>query len=1502
MAADRPEGSNLEQSIAKRMGNRLRRMFGLENLHDGNREQFEEAHESIPEGGRPLDAETMPGRAGTSSSLPDAGLSRPWSSDFEPFPTPGAGGDQSEGISGGGTIGSSGTGLEAAGLAGGATGNSGAAHTAPSGGSGPGHASASGGGTGGAGGNSGAHTGPHGGRMSPVSSSSTGFKGETHRPITDKDEQVTGDEDKPVRGTVIENPISSEGKLLVLKSFTIEGFPTTHTPGSQPVTIPGIGSFLVDQLGNYTFTPAPDWNGQVPTIHYTVTDGYSTNNSTLNINIKPIDDSFTDNSEKFIYDEDSGKHSGDLLKGSSSPDGPLSIVSFSVDGQSGTLGQPLDIPGKGTLTIYSNGTFEFESAPNYNGPIPQATYTVTDGSGKDVQSTLNINVKPVDDSFTDNSEKFIYDEDSGKHSGDLLKGSSSPDGPLSIVSFSVDGQSGTLGQPLDIPGKGTLTIYSNGTFEFESAPNYNGPIPQATYTVTDGSGKDVQSTLNINITGTNDAPVLSAAGSIDQSEDQLEAGIQITAAQSNLLTNASDIDNQNSSLSIASINGQTANVGQPVTVTLHYTDADGHQQTQDVNLTVNADGSYSISQFDLDALPDGAKATATFSYTVKDPGGLTSQTQTANINITGTNDAPVANDDINAFTVNQNKTSSPLNLLSNDTDIDNSSLTITSINNTPIHQGTTQSITVANGTVVIDANGSVTFTPNQNYNGPISFSYTISDGHGGTDSAQVTGAVTPDPTPIFSDASEHYSMKLGDPDLRRNLLDNTSIQQHGGQNIAVSISDFNIEGQKYQPGETAHLSSGELTVNRDGSLIFTPAQGFSGSVPQVTYHLTDGIHPSQTSTADIQVDSYRLLDADEWISGKEGQAIAGELTAGTHRDNGSTPHHLEITQVLDPTGKSLNRDPLSGHFIGKIHDENNAIAGQLDVDPATGHYIFTPSPNWTGNIGTSNLPPISYLIRDENGVQDGSVLGIKIDPSWTTPPITGQTVINPGTNAGAVQVGSGAPGAYYLAKEGQAFDPGNPHSIVHGDIGDLSVDNHGQVSFTYDAQRGQSWAEHHRNLVHTQTIDVDTGAKTGSTSGKIINPGGRAAGVPGFSHGNAWWKHPITGEMIQRPPEQSSGTLGFAERWVVYNAKGEVVGHYYVTADLQLTETVTHTYSSYWHHGGGPPYLVYKEIGTGTTTSNAIITHILAGSEAPTSQERAQNSGTANDTPDGSASGSDDQMEAYADYCAAIALLSEDTQDALKELHLHSVKLVTDEDLKETIKAVTDQGELHLHISDGLQLDTTSLDKDFLLIHPSLNTATSSTSQGEETNSQNANTNPNSESAVAGNAENSLPHESGNDEQQESPSQSSTGIEAAHLAAALNKIKDNIQADKDGSKSGTGTEGIHDNQEPTETHGTTNPDNASDQTAAANIGIAAESSQTDGSLLQRLVQKVQSTIAGTTEESANPEVQDVATSTMVDPFSEPKQVQPPDDLASSEPSEDYQPLLEPQDNQDHLMQ
>ncbi|WP_414925283.1 cadherin-like domain-containing protein, partial [Pseudomonas sp. IT-P291] len=156
---------------------------------------------------------------------------------------------------------------------------------------------------------------------------------------------------------------------------------------------------------------------------------------------------------------------GSVLTGTSSVDGPVSVVNFSIDGVTGTFnaGQTATIANVGTLVISTNGAYTFTPDANYNGAVPTVSYTVTDGSGSNVTSALNIDVTPVNDNFADASEAVSTPEDTAV-TGSVLTGTSSVDGPVSVVNFTIDGVTGTFnaGQTATIANVGTLVIGANG--------------------------------------------------------------------------------------------------------------------------------------------------------------------------------------------------------------------------------------------------------------------------------------------------------------------------------------------------------------------------------------------------------------------------------------------------------------------------------------------------------------------------------------------------------------------------------------------------------------------------------------------------------------------------------------------------------------------------------------------------------------------------------------------------------------------------------------------------------------------------------------------------------------------------------------------------------------------------------------------------------------------------------------------------------------------------------
>lgn len=118
-------------------------------------------------------------------------------------------------------------------------------------------------------------------------------------------------------------------------------------------------------------------------------------------------------------------------------------------------------------------------------------------------------------------------------------------------------------------------------------------------------------------------------------------------------------------------------------------------------------------------------------YIVSD--GTTSVAASADLTVGAVNDNPVAVADMAATNEDVAVTITAASLLANDTDVDGDTLSLSSVNN-PV-----------GGTVALDGNGDVVFTPDANFNGEATFDYSVSDGFGGTSTSTVTVVVSPEP-------------------------------------------------------------------------------------------------------------------------------------------------------------------------------------------------------------------------------------------------------------------------------------------------------------------------------------------------------------------------------------------------------------------------------------------------------------------------------------------------------------------------------------------------------------------------------------------------------------------------------------------------------------------------------------------------------------------------------------------------------------------------------------
>ncbi|WP_236660484.1 retention module-containing protein [Aeromonas dhakensis] len=214
--------------------------------------------------------------------------------------------------------------------------------------------------------------------------------------LTDQGEQLTVAEDGSLSGNLLDNTVNTDGPQAASVLIFTWGDNANIAAGTS-VTIDGVGTLIVNTDGSFTFTPAPNYDGAVPPVIYTVTDGTDTVQSTLELTITPIND-LADEGESVVVTEDVAV-SGNLLANTIDNDGPqvASVSGFSWGGvANATLGTPVSLAGIGTLLINADGSYQFTPAPNYDGPVPVVSYTVTDGVDT-VQSTLTITITPVDE-------------------------------------------------------------------------------------------------------------------------------------------------------------------------------------------------------------------------------------------------------------------------------------------------------------------------------------------------------------------------------------------------------------------------------------------------------------------------------------------------------------------------------------------------------------------------------------------------------------------------------------------------------------------------------------------------------------------------------------------------------------------------------------------------------------------------------------------------------------------------------------------------------------------------------------------------------------------------------------------------------------------------------------------------------------------------------------------------------------------------------------------------
>ncbi len=504
------------------------------------------------------------------------------------------------------------------------------------------------------------------------------------------------------------------------------------------------------------------WN--FPVTNFTNTANVSSNTNDSNIaNNSDTEDTLVDtlpvaNPDNYAVDEDVtlNEPASGVLTNDNDPDGPNALTAILMS-----------TPSSGILNFNNDGSFDYTPDSNFNG-IVTFTYKTNDGLADSNVETVTINVNPVNDAPVADDQNINTLEDIG----------------VAVTLTGSDVENDSLAFSLvSGPSSGTL-IGTTPNVTYIPNQNFAGS-DFFTFKANDGQADSNIATISITITPVNDAPV-----AINDSYNVDEDGT-LSVPAAGVLDNDIDVDGNTLSAALVS------NVAQGT-------------------LVLNLDGSFVYTP---NADFNGSDS---FTYTAGD-GFANSGVATVNITVNSVNDVPVAVND--SYSVNEDVTltvSSAAGVLSNDTDVENNTLTAILVSSTQ------------NGSLALNNNGSFVYTPDSNFNGSDSFTYKTNDGSDDSQPATVTITVTPiNDDPVTSDDSASTPQ---DTDVTVDLLDD----------------DSDVDGDTLSITNVGSAGNGTVTNNNDGTVTYTPSTGFFGD-DSFTYTIQDGNGGSDTATVNITV-------------------------------------------------------------------------------------------------------------------------------------------------------------------------------------------------------------------------------------------------------------------------------------------------------------------------------------------------------------------------------------------------------------------------------------------------------------------------------------------------------------------------------------------------------------------------------------------------------------------------------------------------------------------------
>jgi VCBS repeat-containing protein len=503
------------------------------------------------------------------------------------------------------------------------------------------------------------------------------------------------------------------------------------------------------------------------------------------------------------------------------------------------------------------------------------------------------------------------------------------------------------------PAHGVVTLNINGSFSYTPISNYHG-IDSFTYDASDGYAVSASTIVTLNVAAANDPPVANPdtastehaisvridvlANDTDAEGDTLAlvgvaqgVGGAITINPDHTLTYEPEADFAGEDLFTYSVTDGASTVVGTVTVTVAplqppaapmnvqaaaqsrmevlvtWTDASANETGFGVYKALDGDNYELAGSAVADAtsaLVAGLQPSTTYYFVVRafNPAGYNESSATTATTLA--NAAP--NAQANSYQLNEDTTltvNAP-GLLGNDTDPEGDVLSAL-LATGPAH-----------GTLSLNANGSLTYNPNANYNGVDSFTYRASDGYAESATTTVTLNVVPSNDP-----------PVANPDA-------VAVQAGVAVSIDVLANDTDADGDPLTIMAVTQGTGGTVTINSDDTLSYQSNAGFTGQ-DVFTYSVSDGA-AAVVGTVTVNVGE-NLLFADNFETGSfaaGGWTVSGSSSVDPAAAQvGNYGALLKRTAAISKRISSINATTVQLSYGRRTSSLESGEAGWVEVSP-----------------------------------------------------------------------------------------------------------------------------------------------------------------------------------------------------------------------------------------------------------------------------------------------------------------------------------------------------------------------------------------------------------------------------------------------------------------------------------------------------------------------------------------------------------------------------------------